>query len=238
MLPLSRVVPPLYQFRVRSRVFRWYAQLRDVETQLENGRRPHREALADRARRPRPPPSTRWPCHCPMPTSSMRCATTSPRCASACRRQRRQARCRRRREGARGPDLKNLIFTPAFTPALSCGHPTDAGREGGVAAGAGADGVRRPITGGVHAAVGGAAVRALYTHAGAVGDDGTAGGGDFGGDVDDALVVAVDGHLDLFGLRQRDAARRLNRRTLTVFMRHSFARPPRAGQLGVGWRPL
>lgn len=31
MLPLSRVVPPLYQFRVRSRVFRWYAQLRDIE---------------------------------------------------------------------------------------------------------------------------------------------------------------------------------------------------------------
>jgi TRAP transporter TAXI family solute receptor len=35
MLPLSRVVPPLYQFRVRRRVFRWYARLRDVETRLE-----------------------------------------------------------------------------------------------------------------------------------------------------------------------------------------------------------
>ena len=32
LLPLSRVVPPLYQFRVRSRVFRWYAQLREIET--------------------------------------------------------------------------------------------------------------------------------------------------------------------------------------------------------------
>ncbi len=31
LLPLSRVVPPLYQFRVRSRIFRWYAQLRGVE---------------------------------------------------------------------------------------------------------------------------------------------------------------------------------------------------------------
>ena len=31
LLPLSRVVPPLYQFRVRSRIFRWYAQLRDIE---------------------------------------------------------------------------------------------------------------------------------------------------------------------------------------------------------------
>ncbi|MDM0087334.1 MULTISPECIES: TAXI family TRAP transporter solute-binding subunit [unclassified Variovorax] len=37
MLPLSRVVPPLYQFRVRSRVFRWYARLREVETRLEGG---------------------------------------------------------------------------------------------------------------------------------------------------------------------------------------------------------
>jgi len=31
LLPLSRVVPPLYEFRIRSRVFRWYAQLRDIE---------------------------------------------------------------------------------------------------------------------------------------------------------------------------------------------------------------
>jgi hypothetical protein len=32
LLPLSRVLPPLYQFRVRSRIFKWYAQLRDIET--------------------------------------------------------------------------------------------------------------------------------------------------------------------------------------------------------------
>ncbi|MBT2323616.1 C4-dicarboxylate ABC transporter substrate-binding protein [Variovorax paradoxus] len=37
MLPLSRVVPPLYQFRVRRRVFRWYARLREVENKLEAG---------------------------------------------------------------------------------------------------------------------------------------------------------------------------------------------------------
>ena len=37
MLPLSRVVPPLYNFRVRSRVFRWYARLREVEAKLETG---------------------------------------------------------------------------------------------------------------------------------------------------------------------------------------------------------
>ncbi|CAN5662215.1 TAXI family TRAP transporter solute-binding subunit [soil metagenome] len=37
MLPLSRVVPPLYQFRVRSRVFRWYARLREVEAKVDAG---------------------------------------------------------------------------------------------------------------------------------------------------------------------------------------------------------
>ena len=31
LLPLSRIVPPLYQFRVRSRVFRWYGRLREIE---------------------------------------------------------------------------------------------------------------------------------------------------------------------------------------------------------------
>ncbi len=34
LIPLSRVVPPLYAFRVRSRVFRWYRQLRDIEDAL------------------------------------------------------------------------------------------------------------------------------------------------------------------------------------------------------------
>ncbi len=31
LLPLSRVIPPLYQWRVRRRVFRWYALLREIE---------------------------------------------------------------------------------------------------------------------------------------------------------------------------------------------------------------
>ena len=35
MLPLSRVLPPLYEFRVRSRIFRWYAQLRDIENRID-----------------------------------------------------------------------------------------------------------------------------------------------------------------------------------------------------------
>jgi TRAP-type uncharacterized transport system substrate-binding protein len=31
LLPLSRILPPLYTFRVRSRIFKWYAQLRHIE---------------------------------------------------------------------------------------------------------------------------------------------------------------------------------------------------------------
>jgi len=41
LIPLSRVVPPLYQFRIRSRVFRWYGQLREVEN--AQGKRPVEE---------------------------------------------------------------------------------------------------------------------------------------------------------------------------------------------------
>jgi hypothetical protein len=35
MIPLSRILPPLVELRVRSRVFRWYAHLRAVEEALE-----------------------------------------------------------------------------------------------------------------------------------------------------------------------------------------------------------
>ena len=37
LLPLSRVVPPLYTYRVRQRVFRWYARLRQVEARMDEG---------------------------------------------------------------------------------------------------------------------------------------------------------------------------------------------------------
>ena len=40
LLPLSRVIPPLYAFRIRSRIFRWYAQLRDVEARAADGDAP------------------------------------------------------------------------------------------------------------------------------------------------------------------------------------------------------
>lgn len=38
LIPLSRVVPPLVEFRIRSRVFRWYGQLRAIEA--EEGQTP------------------------------------------------------------------------------------------------------------------------------------------------------------------------------------------------------
>ena len=34
-LPMSRVIPPLYTFRIRRRVFVWYAELRDIEERAE-----------------------------------------------------------------------------------------------------------------------------------------------------------------------------------------------------------
>ena len=45
VIPLSRVIPPLYTFRIRSRVFRWYGQLRAVENAI--GQRPAEQLLQD-----------------------------------------------------------------------------------------------------------------------------------------------------------------------------------------------
>ena len=41
LVPLSRLVPPLYRFRIRSRIFRWYRQLRQIENAI--GKRDSRE---------------------------------------------------------------------------------------------------------------------------------------------------------------------------------------------------
>ena len=38
LLPLSRIVPPLYTFQVRRRVFRWYARLREIEADMDTGK--------------------------------------------------------------------------------------------------------------------------------------------------------------------------------------------------------
>ena len=43
LLPLSRIVPPIVELRIRSRVFRWYAQLREIESDVRT--RPAKELL-------------------------------------------------------------------------------------------------------------------------------------------------------------------------------------------------
>jgi hypothetical protein len=35
VLPLIRLVPPAYRWRVRSRIYRWYGRLKEIELQLE-----------------------------------------------------------------------------------------------------------------------------------------------------------------------------------------------------------
>ncbi|HYD57465.1 MAG TPA: TAXI family TRAP transporter solute-binding subunit [Burkholderiales bacterium] len=47
LIPLSRILPPLYQFRVRSRVFRWYRQLRQIEDRHDKRRAPAAELLGE-----------------------------------------------------------------------------------------------------------------------------------------------------------------------------------------------
>jgi len=47
LIPLSRTLPPLYEFRVRSRIFRWYGQLRGVEDRI--GTRDAEELLRELA---------------------------------------------------------------------------------------------------------------------------------------------------------------------------------------------
>ncbi len=43
LIPLARVVPPLYQYRIRSRIYKWYRHLRQIENALT-------DKNADRAR--------------------------------------------------------------------------------------------------------------------------------------------------------------------------------------------
>ena len=67
LIPLSRMLPPLYTFRIRSRIFRWYRRLRDVENDI--GIRPNGRAAA-RARGDRASRRARDACRSPTPTSS------------------------------------------------------------------------------------------------------------------------------------------------------------------------
>ncbi len=52
LIPLSRILPPLYTWRVRSRVYRWYGQLREVESDVDAA------AVANAEARAATPPST------------------------------------------------------------------------------------------------------------------------------------------------------------------------------------
>jgi len=36
VVPLGRIVPAVYRWRVRSRIYRWYAKLKEVELELED----------------------------------------------------------------------------------------------------------------------------------------------------------------------------------------------------------
>jgi hypothetical protein len=47
LIPLSRVVPPLYAFRIRSRIFRWYRHLRNIEDRLVEGGASREDLLAE-----------------------------------------------------------------------------------------------------------------------------------------------------------------------------------------------
>jgi len=47
LIPVSRVVPPLYRLRIRRRVYRWYRNLRRIEDQAADGSVPAKDLLAD-----------------------------------------------------------------------------------------------------------------------------------------------------------------------------------------------
>lgn len=47
ILPLSKIVPPLYVWRIRSRVYRWYGQLRTVEQALDDAPDEQRKEVSE-----------------------------------------------------------------------------------------------------------------------------------------------------------------------------------------------
>jgi TRAP transporter TAXI family solute receptor len=47
ILPLSKIVPPLYVWRIRSRVYRWYGQLRTVEQALDDAPDDRRKEVSE-----------------------------------------------------------------------------------------------------------------------------------------------------------------------------------------------
>jgi hypothetical protein len=47
LIPLGRIVPPLYQYRIRSRVYRWYRHLRQIEDSLGSKNADRAKLLAE-----------------------------------------------------------------------------------------------------------------------------------------------------------------------------------------------
>ncbi len=47
-LPLSKIIPPLYVWRIRSRIYRWYGQLRQVEQAIEEVAVEDRHSVAEK----------------------------------------------------------------------------------------------------------------------------------------------------------------------------------------------
>jgi hypothetical protein len=85
ILPLSKVMPPLYVWRIRSRVYRWYGQLRAVEQKVEGAPEATRmqvyEEQLSGSTRSRSW-STRCRSRCRLPMACTACAATSSSCAS------------------------------------------------------------------------------------------------------------------------------------------------------------
>lgn len=50
LIPLVRITPPIYRWRVRSRIYRWYAELREIDDVVARSDAPP-ELLAEQARR-------------------------------------------------------------------------------------------------------------------------------------------------------------------------------------------
>ena len=48
LIPLFRIGPPLYQWRIRSRIYRWYAAVREIDTMLLSGTIQEKESIRDR----------------------------------------------------------------------------------------------------------------------------------------------------------------------------------------------
>ncbi|MEO8132602.1 MAG: TAXI family TRAP transporter solute-binding subunit [Betaproteobacteria bacterium] len=49
LIPLGRIVPAIYRWRVRSRIYRWYAQLKELELDLDDNTAPEKlQELLDR----------------------------------------------------------------------------------------------------------------------------------------------------------------------------------------------